>query len=696
MKRTILVCFLLLSLTAMGRGKKLIKVACVGNSVTYGYGLPHRETQAYPVKLQQLLGDRYEVKNFGHSGATLLNHGHKPYMRLPEFKEALKFKADWVVIHLGLNDTDPRNWPNYGSEFIPDYRALIDSFRTMNPHARIWICLMTPIGDRHPRFQSGTRDWFAAIQQCIKRIAATANVGLIDLNTPLYNRPDLFPDALHPNAEGAEIMARTVYSNLTGNFGGLQLSPLYTDGMVIQRERPIRFHGLANAGTVIKVLFDGEEQQTKAESNGEWHVTFPQKTAGGSYSAMISTGKQRKIIRDIWIGDVWLCAGQSNMEYTLGQCTTANEDLKTADQLPNLHLFNMCTRYPTDAVEWDSTALSDINGLRLLNNGPWKTCHAQEARKFSAVAYHFGRVLTDSLQVPIGLICNAVGGTTTESWIDRSTLEWQFPNILKDWYHGDYGQQWARNRALKNIKRSTNRLQRHPYQPAYMFESAILPLDRYAVKGVIWYQGESNAHNAELHTRLFPLLEKSWRKYFGDVRLPFYFVQLSSLNRPSWPAFRESQRLLSQRLHDTWMTVTSDLGDSLDVHYPNKRPVGERLALQALRHSYHHAVVSAGPTIKNIVADGSKLILSFRNAVGLRAKGTTLQGFEVAGADGLFAPAEAQIVNNQVEVSSLRVPHPCAVRYGWQPFTRANLINGAGLPTSTFVKVIRNKERKSK
>ena len=231
-------------------------------------------------------------------------------------------------------------------------------------------------------------------------------------------------------------------------------------------------------------------------------------------------------------------------------------------------------------------------------------------------------------------------------------------------------------------------MQRHPYQPAYMFESGILPLDHYAVKGVIWYQGESNAHNAELHSRLFPMLEASWRAYFRDARLPFYFVQLSRLNRPSWPAFRESQRQLSLKLRDTWMTVTSDLGDSLNVHYRHKRPVGERLALQALRHSYRHAVVSEGPVLRNVVNDGVKLTLSFDNAVGLRAKDGVLRGFEVAGTEGLYVPAEARIVGNQVEISSDRVSHLCAVRYGWQPFTRANLVNEKGLPASTFTEEI--------
>ena len=220
-----------------------IKVACVGNSVTFGYKLPDRKTQAYPVRLQQMLGNGYDVRNFGHSGATLLNKGHNPYMQLPEFKDALAFKPDMVVIHLGLNDTDPRDWPQHGDDFVSDYHALIDSFRVANPKAKIWICLMTPIFHDHPRFDSGTRLWHSYIQQRIRQIASTYNVGLIDLYTPLHKFPNLFPDALHPDPEGAHILARTVYSGITGNYGGLQLPPTYGNGMVIQRQQPINLQG---------------------------------------------------------------------------------------------------------------------------------------------------------------------------------------------------------------------------------------------------------------------------------------------------------------------------------------------------------------------------------------------------------------------------------------------------------------------
>ena len=224
-----------ISAKAPKNGQEKIRVAGVGNSVTYGYLLENRERDCYPAVLQRLLGDGYEVGNFGHSGATLLNHGHRPYTQTQEYTATVAYAADLVVIHLGLNDTDPRNWPNYNDDFINDYLALIDTFRKVNPTCRIWICRMTPIFHAHPRFKSGTRDWFQLEQQAITNVAAIADVQLIDLHHNLYCRPDLFPDALHPAPEGAAILAKTVYSALTGDYGGLQMPDIYSDGMVLQR-----------------------------------------------------------------------------------------------------------------------------------------------------------------------------------------------------------------------------------------------------------------------------------------------------------------------------------------------------------------------------------------------------------------------------------------------------------------------------
>ncbi len=296
-----------------------IKVACVGNSITYGTGLADRATQSYPVQLQKLLGEHYEVENFGKPGATLLNQGHRPYTRQEEYRKALDFAGDIVVIHLGINDTDPRDWPNYRDSFVTDYLNLMDTFRKANPDVRIIIARMTPIADRHNRFLSGTRDWHGEMQTAIETVAHYAGVQLIDFREPLYPYPFLLPDAVHPTAEGAAIMAKTVYSAITGDYGGLKLSPLYMDNMVLQRDTPLLIHGTANAGEQVTVRIDHQQWITKAALDGKWSVKLSPLKAGGPYTLTISTSQRILKYTNVLAGEVWLCSGQSNMEFMLRQ-----------------------------------------------------------------------------------------------------------------------------------------------------------------------------------------------------------------------------------------------------------------------------------------------------------------------------------------------------------------------------------------
>lgn len=673
---------LLLSLSLQAQQKT--RVACVGNSVTYGMRLENRETECYPAQLQQLLGDAYEVRNFGHNGATLLRHGHNPYVDLPEYADALAFRPDVVVIHLGLNDTDPRNWPDYADEFNADYTALINAFREHNKDVKVYVCLLTPIHHRHPRFRSSTRDWHYAIRQHIRQVAEANNAVLIDLYEPLHARTDLFPDALHPNAEGAGIIARTVCGMLTGNHGGLRLPVFYGDGMVLQRHRPVRFFGTANAGDRVKVVFNGKRRAATADLTGRWSVEFASMEAGGPYEASISTPDTTLQLRDIRVGEVWICSGQSNMEMPVSQTATAKQDIDNATAAGLVHIYNMKARYVTYDVQWDADALNELNNLRYTTFEGWQKASPEVVAGTSSVGYHFALSLADSLRCPIGIVVNAIGGATTESYIDRETLEWEFPEILYDWATADYGQQWARERMQINLGAATNPLQRHPYEPCYLFEAAMQPLQGIEVRGVVWYQGESNAHNIELHERLFSLLEQSWRRFLHQPRLPFFTVQLSSLNRPSWPAFRNSQRNLALSLPNTYMAVTSDVGDSLNVHYPQKATVGERVARQALGHIYGRPVETDGPVAESALVVGSKIKVFFTHAKGLRAKDGRLIGFEVADKSGIYCPAVAEIRGETVVLSSKKVEKPVSVRYGWQPFTRANLINAALLPASTF------------
>jgi sialate O-acetylesterase len=690
-----------LLLTAARPAKKTVRVACIGDSITYGMTLEDRETESYPARLQQMLGEGYLVGNFGKNGATLLRHGHRPYMEQEEYRAAMQWPADIIVIHLGINDTDPRNWPNYRDEFVGDYLTLIDSLKTVSPDARVIVALMTPLADRHWRFQSGTKQWHDEIQESIKVVAELSGAELIDFHTPLYPYPQHIPDAIHPDVFGARLLAKTVYQEITGDYGGLQLSPLYTDNMVLQRGVPIDIHGTANAGEEVTVRLDREVREVRTGLDGHWRIVFDPMEAATGLTLSVSTKARKLSFDNVAVGEVWLCSGQSNMEFMLKQTESPEADIAAADD-SDLRFYDMKARWRTDNVAWPASALDSVDKLNYFKETAWAVSSPSTACDFSAVGYWFGRMLRDSLHVPVGLICNAVGGSTCESWIDRNTLEVAFPKILENWLGNDFIQDWARGRAKKNLENRAGKSDRHPYQPCYLFEAGILPLDHYAIRGVIWYQGESNAHNYSAHEKLFGMLVDSWREYWDQPAMPFYYVQLSSLNRPSWSWFRDSQRRLLTSRPALGIAVTSDLGDPTDVHYKNKQPVGLRLARWALHNDYgFSSVIPSGPLVRSAVADGERVIVSFDYAEGLqveeipgqagnderrhaRPDRASLVSFEVAEYEGCFYPAKAEIVGETVVLTCPEVKHPKLVRYAWEPFTRANLCNTAGLPASTF------------
>lgn len=666
---------------APGLSARTVRVACIGDSVTYGMRLEDRERDAYPAQLGRMLGAGYEVANFGQNGATLLRKGHRPYMEQEAFRAALQWPADILVIHLGLNDTDPRNWPDHRDAFVADYLALIDTLKTVSPRARVLIALMSPIFDRHPRFQSGTKEWHSEIQAAIRTVADVSGAQLIDFHAPLYRFPQHLPDALHPDAFGASLLAGTVCRAITGDYGGLQLSPLYTDHMVLQRGVPLDLHGTADAGEKVTVRLGKEKRSAVAGSDGRWSVVLAPREAATGLRLEVSTKARTLSFSDVAVGEVWLCSGQSNMEFMLRQSQGGDAAIAAARD-PQLRFYDMKCRWRTDNVAWPASALDSVGMLDYFKETAWTPATPETAANFSAVGYWFGRMLRDSLQVPVGLICNAVGGATCESWVDRNTLENEFPKILENWLQNDFIQEWARGRAAKNLAHRTGNFDRHPYQPCYLFEAGILPLDRYPLKGVIWYQGESNAHNVSAHERLFGLLVDSWRAFWGQPEMPFYYVQLSSLNRPSWPWFRDSQRRLLTARPALGMAVSSDLGDPSDVHYREKRPVGLRLARWALHDCYaFSAVCPSGPLFRSAVADGPRVVVSFDYADGLHG---SAPGFELAEHDGLFHPATAEIVGQTVVLTCPEVSCPRWVRYAWELYTRADLSNAAGLPASTF------------
>lgn len=663
---------------------KIIKVACIGNSVTYGYGLKNPSTESYPSQLQEMLGEKYEVKNFGHSGATLLRKGHNPYYKTKEFEEAIQFTPDIAIIHLGLNDTDPRNWNNYSNDFKSDYAWLLDTLRKGNPDVKLYICLMTPIFNDHPRFRSGTRDWYWQIQNDIPEISKANHTGLIDLHTPFYFHPNLFPDALHPNKEGTVILAKTVYSAVTGNCGGLQMPDVFANNMVLQRNKSIPIFGTANANEEISISFYNQTKKTKADSDGKWKIIFDALPAGGPYTLSVKSKDKKIEFKNILMGDVWLCSGQSNMLFRLNQSYDGKRAIVNSTN-KKIRLFQLNAIEETNDAAWDSAILDKTNKLQYFA-GDWKECSPENASTFSAISYFFGKKIQQEENVPIGLIQVAVGGAPIVSFMSRHTMEFDnlLVNELYDWRKSDFIMPWVRERASKNLELSKYPKQRHPYEPCYNYEAGISQFINTPIKGILWYQGESDAHNVDLYAYNFKKLITDWRNQWKE-NLPFYFVQLSSIDRPSWPYFRDMQRKVSFEIPNTFMVVSSDFGDSLNVHPTHKQPVGERLALLALKNSYHKNIVASGPIVEKAFQSGKAIVIDFSNAKKLKVRNNEpLTGFEVMNEKGEIILLKAGIKNNKVILYLDKNEKISKVLYAFKPFTNANLENEAGLPASTF------------
>lgn len=483
--------------------------------------------------------------------------------------------------------------------------------------------------------------------------------------------------------------------------GGLRLPTYFTDNMVLPRERSFILRGMANAGEKVRVEVVNTQRgkvvmrkQAVAQLDGRWSIEVDPLPQGGPYTFTVRAKSGEVTLYNVLAGELWLASGQSNMTISLRNGTTAAADIKEADN-DNIRLLNLLPRWQTDARQWPAEALDSVNRLLYFRDAEWKACKPATVSQFSAIAYHFARVLQDSLQCPVGIICNAVGGSGEEAWIDHETLELEFPEILRNWTENELLMDWVRERAKCNMgwnpkDAAHNPLQRHPYQPCYLYEASIRVLKDMPIRGVIWYQGESNAHNMETHARLFPMLLRSWRQTWECDTLPFIYAQLSSLNRPSWPHFRDLQRQQLYEQHalspHLGMAVTSDVGDSLDVHPRNKRPVGERMALWALHNEYGYNGVCSGPLVRSFKQHGNEVAVHFDFSAGLHTSdGDAPRTFEVSEDSCLWHAAAARIEHDKVILTVRKGQKIRYIRYGWQPFTRANLINGASLPASTFL-----------
>ena len=462
------------------------------------------------------------------------------------------------------------------------------------------------------------------------------------------------------------------------------LPEIWSDGMVVQRDKPVRIEGMTSAGSRITVQFAGRKRSVKAGPDGKWTVTLPEVKAGAEYSMILKSKAEELTINDIAAGEVWVCSGQSNMEFRLSGCDTFEKDLESSEDA-QLRLFNIKSPLVTYGVEWTEEQTDKVNCFDYYAPCSWQKSGRKSAAEFSAVAWHFGKILRDSLKVPVGLICNAVGGTTTESWCPMQAIRDSIPEFADNWENCPKVMEWARGRAIQNMRASRSPVINHPFKPAYLFNAGIMPLAHFPVRGAVWYQGESNAEDIGSHEVLFRTLVTSWRNWWNDSRMPFYFVQLSSIERPTWPEFRDSKRRLACQIPYCGMAVSSDHGDRRDVHPKAKKPVGERLALLALEETYGYQLNGHSPEAVSAEYKNGCVEIDFRYAGGLKTSdGETLRGFFIQHADGSVAVAEAVITGPDTVTVKVSGEKPAQVLYGWEPYTDANLTGPEGLPVSTF------------
>lgn len=674
---------LLFFASCLGFGQT-IKVACIGDSVTFGLRIENREENCYPEQLQQLLGSNYEVANFGYSGATLLKNGHKPYWDKPEFKASQEFEPNIVIIHLGLNDQGNNNWPEHKDEFESDYLDMISVYRNLPSKPKVIICKMSPTLSGHHWFEEGMRENFKDIQLKIEAVAQKAEVELIDLHESLYQFPEYFPDNLHPVKEGAQIIANKVFSAITGNYGDLKLPMLYGENMVIQRNETITFQGIANYNDTVKVQFNNQTKTVKTDFDGRWKVDFPSMKSGGPHKLSFKTTNTSIEINKVFIGEVWLASGQSNMDFKVRDMESAKTVLK--DSLnENVFLFSMDGK-TLFGNKFTEAELKNCNASMYFENSGWTTSNTENLENFSAVAYAFAYSLQKKLNIPVGIICNAIGGSPTQSWISRASMEQKHETIdlLNDTHLNPMVDSWVSERIVLNMKNQSKIKARHPYQPTFLFDAGIAPIKDYKVKGVIWYQGESNTEHVELHSELFKMLVNDWRFHFKNPELPFYYVQLSSIDRPNWGRFRDSQRRLLD-VPNTGMAVSYDVGHKTDVHPKKKWIIGERLSKIAITKNYNFKTTYSGPLFNFVNVNDNTLEVHFKHSKGLKTLNNELvSDIFIANSDKVFIPAKTKIVNDKLVVWSPEIQNPRYVKYGCTSFSDGNLTNGLGLPASTF------------
>ena len=481
----------------------------------------------------------------------------------------------------------------------------------------------------------------------------------------------------------------------------VKLPSVFSSHAVLQREMPVPVWGWAAKGEKVTVTLGSQSATATADDSGKWSVRLDALEAGGPLSLVVK-GTNTIKVDDILVGEVWLCSGQSNMGMTVGGVLNAKEEIAGANypKIRQFHVANKTAETPQSECQ-----------------GTWSVCSPETVGGYSATAYFFGWQLHKDLSIPIGLINSSWGGTPIEAWTCEQ-LQIKTPELkpgvdgwnqkIADWNKEKAEEKYAKD--LTNWKKHEAKAKAEhkpaprrpnapadprfaPHRPGSLYNGMIVPLVPYALRGAIWYQGESNAGRGELYGLQLQTMIGNWRELWNQGDFPVLFVQLPNFQKPQtepvensgWALVREGMFKTLQKTPKTGMAITIDVGEDANIHPKNKQEVGRRLGLFALRDVYSKKIVGCGPLYKSMTRDGDKIVVTFEcQDSGLVAKGEKVEGFAIAGADKKFVWADAKIDGDRVVVSSPTVKNPVAVRYAWATNPKCNVYNQAGIPASPF------------
>lgn len=476
----------------------------------------------------------------------------------------------------------------------------------------------------------------------------------------------------------------------------LELARIFSDNMILQRDQPIHIWGKAIPRKTVIVSFRKETKSTKVKSDSTWSIYLTVQKANTTLQKLsVISGNDKISLENILIGDVWICIGQSNMEWPMMREIHFKEEINKSDQ-PLLRFYN-----PTYAgknifgTTFTDSIVKRLNKERFYE-GEWQQSDSNTIKAMSAVAYYFGKEIVNKVNVPVGLINLSVGGAPLETFINKDVLKNsnQFSaKVNGDWLSNAALPVWARERgtqntgSLQNVPADENG-KNHGYKPGFAYESGIEPIISMSVKGILCYQGESNAQEMERvneYAALSKLMIDDYRKKWKQPQLPFYFVQLSSIDTIKykgqlWSQFRNEQRKMMQLIPNSGMAVCSDIGSKDDVHPTNKKYVGERLARWALNKTYKQNIVSSGPLPTNAKYENGKVIITFQ----YMAKGLKTSDEKPIGGFSVDGKSDTQAIFGDGGIIIPVNSKPGFVYYGWNPFSDGNLVNSEGLPASTF------------